>query len=90
MSKLNSSVKNSFTSFKNAVPLVLKGVIAFLLITSGLFTGLIFRYLDYNAGIIIFTSLVLEFIALLIVYLFFRNYLKSDENSEENKAKKKP
>ncbi|MEJ2251070.1 MAG: hypothetical protein P8Y70_09690 [Candidatus Lokiarchaeota archaeon] len=85
------SVKKGLFALKEVTPLIIKGVITFLLLCSGLFIGLIFRYLDYNAGVIIFFGLITEAIGLILIYLFIKNYLKveEEESEESNSIKKK-
>jgi hypothetical protein len=86
MSNKISPIKKFFILLKEATTLIIMGISSFLLLSSGLFIGLIFRYFDYNAGIIIFSSLITELIGLIVLYLLFKGYLKEKEESKENQS----
>ena len=77
-----SYIKKSFMD-------IIRGLILFILASSGLSIAILLRYFGYNGTVITFFGLIVEFIALLLCYLLLKGYLKSKEEQDSSKPKEK-
>ena len=89
MPSIFSWIKKEFSYIKNSFMDIIRGLILFILASSGLSIAILLRYFDYNGTVITFFGLIVEFIALLLCYLLLRGYLKSKEEEETSKPKEK-
>ncbi|MFX1574440.1 MAG: hypothetical protein ACFFB0_17000 [Promethearchaeota archaeon] len=78
-------IKKEFGYLKDSFMEIVKGFFLFILASFGLGSALFLRYLGYNGTFIIFTSIIIEFISLLLCYFIFRGYLKQPEEKESSK-----
>lgn len=68
---------------------IIRGLILFILASSGLGIAIFLRYFGYNGTVITFFGLIVEFIALILCYLLLRGYIKSKEELDFSKRKEK-
>lgn len=68
---------------------IIKGFILFLLSFSGLLCALLLRHLDYNGSIIAGIGVLVEIIAMILLYLIFKGYLRKEVESEPTEKKGK-
>ena len=79
-----SWIKKEFVYIKDSFTEIIKALILFILASTGLVCAIVLRYLDYNWSVIMFFSIIVEFIALIICYFIFRGYLKTEEPIEQS------
>ena len=84
-----SWIKKELVYIKDSFFEIIKALFFVILASSGFGCALFLRYLGYNGTIITFVSLIVEFIGLVICYLLFKGYLKSEETIEPTKKKGK-
>ena len=84
-----SWIKKELIYIKDSFSEIIKAIILVALSSSGVAFALLLRYLGYNGTIITFVGIITEFISLIICYFLFRNYLKSEEDSEPPRPKGK-
>jgi hypothetical protein len=89
MAQVFSWIKKEIAYLKDSFLEIIKGLLVVILATSGLGCAILLRYLGYNGTIISFFSIIVEFISLLICYFLLRNYLKTEEETEQTKSKGK-
>ncbi|MBY8989397.1 MAG: hypothetical protein KGD58_01470 [Candidatus Lokiarchaeota archaeon] len=89
MPSIFSWIKKEFSYIKKSFMDIIRGLILFILASSGLSIAILLRYFDYNGTVITFFGLIVEFIALLLCYLLLRGYLKSKEEQDTSKPKEK-
>jgi hypothetical protein len=87
MPSLFSWIRKEFAYIKNSFMDIIRGLIIFILASSGLGIAIILRYFDYNGILITFFGLIVEFIALILCYLLLREYLKSKKDTNLSKSK---
>ena len=79
MSSIISWIKKQIGYFIDSIPEIIKALILFLLTLSGLGGALLMRYLDQSGTIILAVGLSIEAFAMIAIYIFFKKYLKSEE-----------
>ena len=86
-----SGIKTTLGYIKDSFSQILKGLILFILATSGLAFAILLRDLGFNGSTIASAGLILEAIGLVLSYLLLRKHikLKEEENNKqkENKGK---
>jgi len=87
MPSIFSWIRKEIIYVKNSFMDIIRGLILFILASSGLGIAILLRYLDYNGMMITFLGLVVEFFALLLCYLLLRGFLKSKELKDSSKPK---
>ena len=66
----------------DSISQIIKGFILFILSFSGLLCALVLRHLDYNGSIIAGVGVLVEAIAIILCYLIFKTYLKTEEETK--------
>jgi hypothetical protein len=89
MVSIFSWIKKELVYIKDSFFEIIKGIILVVLASSGLVFALLLRYLGYNGTLITFIGITTEFFALLLCYLLFHKYLKSEEVTDTSKPKGK-
>lgn len=89
MPSIFSWVKKELSYIKKSFMDIIRGLILFILASSGLSIAILLRYFGYNGTVITFFGLIVEFIALLLCYLLLKGYLKSKEEQDSSKPKEK-
>ncbi|MFX1275912.1 MAG: hypothetical protein ACFFBP_06695 [Promethearchaeota archaeon] len=82
-------IKNQITYFIKSIPDIIKGLILFILIVSGLSFAILLRLLDQGGIVISIVGIFIEIFAIILIYFLFRKYLKSEEKSESSELRKK-
>ena len=83
-----SWIKKELIYLKDSFSEILKGFILVILASAGLGCALFLRYLGFNGTIITLFGIITEIISLLLCYVLFRGYLKTEEKTEPSKSKK--
>jgi len=86
MSSVISWVKKEIVYIKNSFIEIVKGVIFFILASSGFGASLLLRYLRYNGTVITSLGLIVECISLFLCYFLLRKYLKSKDELKTPKS----
>jgi len=89
MPSIFSWIKKELSYIKKSFMDIIRGLILFILASSGLSIAILLRYFGYNGTVITFFGLIVEFIALLLCYLLLKGYLKSKEEQDSSKPKEK-
>ena len=76
---LYSWIKKELIYLKDSFFEIIKAFVIVILASSGFGCALFLRYQGFNGTIITFTSLVVEFVSLILCYFMFRGYMKSEE-----------
>jgi hypothetical protein len=86
-----SGIKTTLGYIKDSFSQILKGLILFILTTSGLAFAILLRHLGFNGSTIASAGLILEAIGLVLSYLLLRKHikLKEEENSKQQETKGK-
>lgn len=86
-----SGIKTTLGYIKDSFSQILKGLILFILATSGLAFAILLKHLGFNGGTIASAGLILEAIGLVLSYLLLRKYikLKEEDNSKQQETKGK-
>ncbi|MFX0146505.1 MAG: hypothetical protein ACFE8E_02025 [Candidatus Hodarchaeota archaeon] len=83
-----SLLKKQLNQLRLSFSQVIKGFILFILSSSGLGFAIILRYLNSNGTIIAFGGILVEAIAIILIYFLFRKYFKEKKESTTKKDKK--
>lgn len=89
MPSIFSWIKKELVYIKKSFMDIIRGLILFILASSGLGIAIFLRYFGYNGTVITFFGLIVEFIALILCYLLLRGYIKSKEELDFSKPKEK-
>jgi hypothetical protein len=89
MPSIFSWIKKELVYIKKSFMDIIRGLILFILASSGLGIAIFLRYFGYNGTVITFFGLIVEFIALILCYLLLRGYIKSKEELDSSKPKEK-
>ncbi len=84
-----SRIKRQIEYLIESLSQIIKGFILFLLSFSGLLCALLLRHLDYNGSIIAGIGVLVEIIAMILLYLIFKGYLRKEVESEPTEKKGK-
>lgn len=87
MSSVLTWFKKELEFLKDSLPLIFKALGLFILIFSGLGISIILRITGFNGVIISLGGVLVEIIALIILYFFLKGYF---QEVEEEKSKKMP
>ena len=80
-----SWIKKELIYLKDSFFEIIKALIIVILASSGFGCALLLRDQGFNGTVITFVSIILELVSLILCYLMFRGYLKSEEESESPK-----
>jgi hypothetical protein len=91
MSSALTWIKKELEFLKDSIPQILKSFILFLLVFSGLGIAIMLRIMGYNGVIITLGGIVIEGVALVLLYIFLKGYFQetSREKDKIPPAKKK-
>ncbi|MHA1150305.1 MAG: hypothetical protein ACTSR8_18925 [Promethearchaeota archaeon] len=89
MSAVISWIKKELVYLKDSFPEILKGFVFFALSVSGFAVGLLLRTLGFDGYIILFGGIITAIFATIILYLFFKKYLKTEESGRPPQKKEK-
>ena len=81
MSSIFSWIKKQIGYFFNSIPEIIKALVLFLFLISGLGGALLLRYLEQSGTIILTVGLSIEALAMIAMYILFKKYLQSEELS---------
>lgn len=82
MSAILPWIRKRVKILKDSFALIVKGLIFCMLAFSGLNVAIILRILEYNGLTISLFGIITQFIALILCYFMFRNYLKVEEKED--------
>ncbi len=84
-----SKIRSYLQYLLDSISQIIKGFILFILSFSGLLCALLLRHLDYNGSIIAGVGVLVEAIAIILCYLIFKAYLKTEEETKPVPQKEK-
>ena len=87
MSSIFSWIKKQIGYFFNSIPEIIKALVLFLFVISGLGGALLLRYLEQSGTIILAVGLSIEALAMFAIYVVFKKYLKLEEDIEPSGKK---
>ncbi len=82
-------IKNRISYLIQSIPDIIKGIILFTLMISGLLMAILIRLLGQSGILISIGGIFIEIFALIAVYFLFRKYLKSEQKSGTMEGTKK-
>jgi hypothetical protein len=80
MSSIFSWIKKQVGYFFSSIPEIIKALVLFSFTISGLGGALLMRYFDQSSTIILAVGLSIEALAMIAVYIFFKKFLKSEDD----------
>ena len=89
MASVFSWIKKQIGYLLHSIPEFIKAVILFILIISGLGISILLRLAGQHYVTIIVVGTIIEVFALIAVYLFLKNYLKTEEESKPIEKRRK-
>lgn len=84
-----SLLKKQLNQIRISFSQLIKGLLLFLLSSSGLVFAIFLRFLGSNGTIIAFGGILVEIVALAINYFMFRSFLREKKEISEEKEKKR-
>ena len=84
-----SWIKRELSYIKDSFSQIIKALILFLLASLGLLSALYLRFLGFNGTIISFVGIIVEIVALVLLFFLFRKHLLIKEEAKEESLKKK-
>ena len=84
-----SWIKRELSYIKDSFSQIIKALILFLLASLGLLSALYLRFLGFNGTIISFVGIIIEIVALVLLFFLFRKHLLIKEEAKEESLKKK-
>jgi len=84
-----SWIKRELSYIKDSFSQIIQAIILFLLASLGLLSALYLRFLGLNGTIISFVGIIVEIIALVLLFFLFKKHLLIKEEAKEESLKKK-
>ena len=84
-----SKIRSYLQYLLDSIFQIISGFILFILSFSGLLCALLLRHLNYNGSIIAGVGVLVEAIAIILCYLIFKTYLKTEEETKPVPQKEK-
>ena len=84
-----SKIRSYLQYLLDSIFQIISGFILFILSFSGLLCALLLRHLHYSGSIIAGVGVLVEAIAIILCYLIFKTYLKTEEETEPTPQKGK-
>ena len=78
-------IKKELKYLKDSFSQILNGIILTILASAGLLSAIMLRTLSFNGTMITFVSIVVEVIALGLVYFYLRNFFTVKEEDQKQK-----
>ncbi len=89
MSSILPWIKKQIGYFFNSLPEIIKGLLLCILAISGFGFAVLLRFFDQSGYIIMTGGIIVEILAMSVIYFVFKNYLKSDEENIKKLERKK-
>ena len=84
-----SWIKRELSYLKDSFSQIIKALILFFLASLGLLSAIYLRLLGLNGTIISFVGIIVEIVALVLLFFSFKKHLRIKEETKEESLKKK-